>query len=383
MHRNMILVLITAVSVLIVLALPLYLKFIAYPAYEEFQVSNAEKEMAILAQRMVKKHVFSAPISQTVPLPEKFVADVEFIQRTVGLPKIKIFSKEGVIVYSTETADIGTRTTKSFFPNMLVDGRPRTELKIIKQSGNLDDVHMIETYVPIMDHGIAVGAFEIYHNITDLRLTFHKMKQDERKILLPVIVLLLAGGLTSSFLAYKSMTELNKAREQFQLLSVTDLLTGLLNRRGFTAQVEKQLAIIQRGGKRAFLLYIDMNDFKSINDNFGHIAGDQALIEAAGILKETLRMSDIIGRIGGDEFAVLTVNNESSSNEDQVKQRLLENLARRNSHKSVNYDLSFSIGVAEYTSGSTENIDELMSRADEKMYAEKQRRKAQRQRAIS
>ena len=376
MYRNSILLLIAASSLLIVLALPLYLKFIAYPAYQEFLVHNVEQEMKVLASQMVKGQHFPAPISQGSDLPAKFIKDVEYIQRTVGLPKIKIFSTEGIIVYSTDPADIGNRTSKYFFPKMMMDGLPRTDLKIMKSAGQTGQIQLIETYVPIIDQGVAVGAFEIYRDITGLELTFERMILDERKILVPVIILLLAGGLISSYLAYKSMAELKQARDQSQQLSVTDILTGLLNRRGFTTMAEKQLSILQRGGKGAFLLFIDMNDFKRLNDNYGHNAGDQALVEAAGILKNTLRNSDLIGRIGGDEFAALAVNGEHPCNQKQIRQRLVENLARWSCRKTVDYELSFSVGFVEYTPDSGLGVYELLSRADLAMYADKQRNKS-------
>lgn len=372
MYRHSTLILIAVFSVVIALALPFYLKFIAYPAYEAFLVNNVEEEMKLLASQMVKDHRFTAPISTSIPLRDSFIENVEYIQRTVGLPKIKIFSIDGIIVYSTDPGDVGESTSQDFFPQMLIDKRPRTELKVSARTNK----HFIETYVPIVDRGVAVGAFEIYRDITGLRQAYHRMIRDERRILYPVIILLLAGGFVSSYLAHRSMSDLKQARDQFQQLSVTDILTGLLNRRGFTALVEKQLSILNRCEKGAFLLYIDMDDFKFINDNFGHEAGDQALIATAGILKNTLRISDSLGRIGGDEFAALTVNTENPTNEEQIKQRLHENLAAWNSRKNVGYTLSFSIGIVEITPDSICSVDELMSRADEKMYAEKQRKKA-------
>ncbi|MDD2898430.1 MAG: GGDEF domain-containing protein [Desulfuromonadaceae bacterium] len=372
MYRHNTLVLIAAFSTIIALALPLYLKFIAYPAYEDFLTNNVEEEMKLLASQMVKDHHFSTPISQSTPLNDSFIKKVEYIQRTVGLPKIKIFSTEGIIVYSTDPVDIGAPTSQTFFPQMLSDGRPRTELKVSIRSKKV----FVETYVPIIDHGVAMGAFEIYRDITGLRQAYHQMIRDERRILYPVIILLLAGGFFSSYLAHRSMAELKQARDQFQQLSVTDILTGLLNRRGFTALVDKQLSMLNRCERGAFLLFIDMDDFKRINDNYGHEAGDQALVETAGILKNTLRFSDSIARIGGDEFAALTVGTENPSTEEQIKQRLLENLAAWNRQRTVDYTLSFSIGIVEITPDSACNIDDLMSRADEKMYREKQWKKS-------
>jgi two-component system cell cycle response regulator len=236
----------------------------------------------------------------------------------------------------------------------------------------------METYVPIYEHGVAVGVFEIYHNISALKRTFHRMLREERRMLVPVIILLLTASLTGSWLAYKSMTELRKTRDRFEQLSVTDTLTGLLNRRGFSTLVEKQLSFLRRCGKGAVLLYIDLDGFKHINDTFGHSAGDQALIETAEILVNTLRISDVIGRIGGDEFAALVVKNENPDHENLVNQRLLESLARWNSQSGAGYTLSFSIGMLEFTADSPGNIEELMNLADKNMYLEKQRKKSSR-----
>lgn len=378
MYRHSILGLIAAVSVVVVLALPLYMKFSVHPAYEEFLLNNVEQEMKLLAKQMVKDHPFLEKFSPTTPLPKEFINNVEYIRDTVGLAKIKIFSNDGIIVYSTDLDDVGDRTSQIFFAKMLVDGLPRTEIKVFTGTELTSDIHMIETYVPIYQQGIAVGVIEIYHNISGLKRTFHRMIQDERRVLLPVLILLLGASLVSSWLAYKSMVELKKNRDQYQQLSVTDTLTGLLNRRGFTALVEKQLSFLRRCGKGAFLLYMDVDDFKLINDKYGHKAGDHALIESAGILKTTLRFSDIIGRVGGDEFAALALNTDDATNEGQIKQRLFERLADWNRQSRVGYTLCLSIGVIEYNPDSGSTIEELMSRADEKMYAEKQLKKADR-----
>lgn len=376
MYRHSILILIAGVSVLLVLALPLYLKFSSHPAYEEFLVNNAEQEMGVLARKMVKDHQFLTPISPETVLPESFIRNVEYIRQTVGLPKIKIFTTKGIIVYSTDPADLGSRTSQVFFSAMLADGLPRTELQVFKNAGSGGEIHIIETYVPIYENGVAVGVFEIYHNISGLKQTFHRMLRDERRILLPVIILLLAASFSGSWLAYRSMTELKETRDRFEQLSVTDTLTGLLNRRGFISLVEKQLSFLKRCGKGAVLLYIDLDDFKLINDMYGHTVGDQALIEAAGILSHTLRMSDVIGRIGGDEFAALAVKNDHPDHDDLVRQRLLENLALWNSQSGARYTLAFSIGMVEYTPESLCTVDEMMNLADENMYREKQRKKS-------
>ena len=88
-------------------------------------------------------------------------------------------------------------------------------------------------------------------------------------------------------------------------LSLMDELTGLHNRRGFVSLAEQRLKLTSRQGVRSTLIFIDVDNLKYINDNFGHREGDGALQQIAGLLRECFRESDIIGRLGGDEFCVL------------------------------------------------------------------------------
>ena len=92
--------------------------------------------------------------------------------------------------------------------------------------------------------------------------------------------------------------------EQLQAAAFTDELTGLFNRRGFFTLAGKQVEIALRGGHAVGLMYVDLNRFKEINDRWGHKEGDAALRDVADILRAAFRKSDILGRIGGDEFVV-------------------------------------------------------------------------------
>src|SRR5438132_6011309 len=103
----------------------------------------------------------------------------------------------------------------------------------------------------------------------------------------------------------QDITERKRAEAALQSLSLVDELTGLYNRRGFLAVTEQHLAAIRRNKKVPVVLYADLDGLKQINDSLGHHEGDRALVKSAEIFKETFRSSDILGRIGGDEFVVL------------------------------------------------------------------------------
>ena len=135
-----------------------------------------------------------------------------------------------------------------------------------------------------------------------------------------------------------------KLEEQMRTASITDELTGLLNRRGFLIFAEKQRNIAKRHKKNFSLLYLDLDDMKRINDEFGHREGDQALLDTSAILRKTFRASDIIARIGGDEFTVLITEPCSPTIEKTVAGHIQDNLIIHNEQTEKGYRLSLSMG---------------------------------------
>ena len=106
---------------------------------------------------------------------------------------------------------------------------------------------------------------------------------------------------------FRNVTQRKQMEDELRALSLTDELTGLYNRRGLITIAEKVIKVARRLKKRVLLLYADLDDLKVINDNYGHKEGDYALIAAASIFKKSARESDVIARIGGDEFVILSM----------------------------------------------------------------------------
>lgn len=186
-------------------------------------------------------------------------------------------------------------------------------------------------------------------------------------------------------LALVAMTEAQKRIERQQAriaelenLSVTDELTGAMNRRGFDMQLRKALAQSKRSSadgtdtEGGVVLMIDLDRFKSVNDTYGHAAGDELLRLVAGVLIRDVRASDTVARLGGDEFAVLMPDLDAADGLDRAR-RLEKRLnATRLSWGELVLPVSASVGAVSYRP--QDRPVELMKRADEIMY----RRKAER-----
>jgi diguanylate cyclase (GGDEF)-like protein/PAS domain S-box-containing protein len=170
---------------------------------------------------------------------------------------------------------------------------------------------------------------------------------------------------------YTDITRRKRMEDALRAMLVVDELTGLYNRRGFSTLGQQQLKMADRAKRKMVLLFADFDDLKRINDTLGHREGDQALIEIASVLKDTFRESDIIARIGGDEFVVLAIETDGVSAEI-LTSRLQENLEARNAEGDHRYKLSLSAGIARYDPEHPCSIDELLARADRLMYEQKQ-----------
>ncbi len=158
-----------------------------------------------------------------------------------------------------------------------------------------------------------------------------------------------------------------RLRKSLMRISITDDLTGLHNRRGFITLAEQQINSARRTGTNLLVLFIDVDGIKEINDRFGHQVGDRTLVATAEILRNTFRASDIIARIGGDEFAVMAVSSKEHNLKtirlrlDQKRKQFLNNI-------NEDYELLFSVGISEWQPECSKDLSILMNEADAAMY---------------
>jgi diguanylate cyclase (GGDEF)-like protein len=156
-------------------------------------------------------------------------------------------------------------------------------------------------------------------------------------------------------------------------LSLTDELTGLNNRRGFLLQAEQVLKLVHRVHTYGWLIYIDLDGLKEVNDTEGHDAGDQLIISAAKVLRESFRDSDVVGRIGGDEFVVFATGTSTPALE--IQDRITRNIEHRNLCFPEKPALSMSIGVIRCEPHALNSLDDMIHQADAAMYIEKRRKR--------
>lgn len=168
----------------------------------------------------------------------------------------------------------------------------------------------------------------------------------------------------------KNITKLKQMEKELIYLSNTDELTGLYNRRGFFSLMEHRLQLAKREKCRLMLLYADVDNFKSINDTYGHHEGDSVLIDIARILRSTYRESDIIARMGGDEFVVFPIG-ATTDHIDTIIARIQNNLNDYNSANKRDFNLSLSFGVSTFDPEGTRSVDDLLAQADRSMYTYK------------
>jgi diguanylate cyclase (GGDEF)-like protein len=165
------------------------------------------------------------------------------------------------------------------------------------------------------------------------------------------------------------VAQLQERVEQLDQLAHQDTLVNLPNRRGFMRALERFIDRASRYAEHSALLYVDLDGLKMINDSFGHNAGDKALIEVAAMLVGGVRKSDVVARIGGDEFGILLAHSDEA-NAHETATRLVDLIAGCDfTHDGDALPLSVAIGVAMITGEDTP--EEAIARADREMYRKK------------
>lgn len=181
----------------------------------------------------------------------------------------------------------------------------------------------------------------------------------------------LDGSVTGIVICLKDITERKRMADQLLILATTDSLTGLLNRRRFIELAIREVSRARRYEKQLGFIALDIDHFKNINDTYGHPAGDEVLKQWSAACRDALRLTDLLGRVGGEEFAVLVVESDLQRTL-QVAERIRGMTSQMTVvHEQKAIELTISLGVAQL-SGPKETLDQLIKRADQALYQAKE-----------
>lgn len=171
------------------------------------------------------------------------------------------------------------------------------------------------------------------------------------------------------------ISQRQKVEDDVRRLSLTDELTGLHNRRSFFLLADQLMRSARRNDQSCLLFFVDLDGLKKLNDSHGHEAGDLAIVASAQVLKAAFRGSDIVARIGGDEFVILAADAGESS--DALSARVQALVDEFNGSERCRYPIGLSIGAVHCSPKELKPLGELLASADAAMYANKQRRRQQ------
>ncbi|WP_432695601.1 diguanylate cyclase [Marinobacterium sp. YM272] len=195
--------------------------------------------------------------------------------------------------------------------------------------------------------------------------------------MLPVVVtsrpMFQEGKITGVVTVFRDITERKKMEERLARMASIDELTGVLNRRALVGAISNEIARIHRSSRKSALIMIDFDHFKQVNDNYGHEAGDKVLQHVVELARECLRESDLLGRLGGEEFAALLPDTSLEGAKvlaERMRQTVADATTRSRNGEDIRMTLS--IGVCEMQ-GEEREVSELLRRVDGALYAAKHR----------
>jgi len=307
--------------------------------------------------------------------------DLRSMMSGLTVVKVKIYDAKGLTVFSTDPRQIGE--DKSGNPGYLSarGGTPASDItyrdRFDAWEGVISDRNIIATYVPVRAQDIAqvAAVMEVYSDVTHL---VEKMERSQWKILAGVLGSLLAiyALILGILLRYRRLfNEQETARlvqeERIRHQAYHDALTGLPNRESFAEHLEEAVRRARRTGWTLGVMFLDLDRFKVVNDSLGHDAGDQLLRVATSRIQRSVRESDMLFRMGGDEFTVLLESVRGPEETAVVAQRIIDAIAEPVQLQQHEIRVTTSIGMALFPRDDPSG-SRLVKSADTAMYRAKE-----------
>ena len=296
---------------------------------------------------------------------------LESANRVSDVYRYRIWNKNGTPVFSSDRpSSVGVQLAPA-------DGSRRHIAKSLSAGAEFTETHVglppanpayfAESYIPIRKNGEVIGVFEIYLDQTADH-AFYQESFLHTEFIIALAVLL--AGAFPGFLVYRKMVAHRVAQAEALFLAEHDTLTGVANRRWLGEVAKNSLAFAVRNKTYVAALLIDLDRFKSINDSFGHGAGDEVLRALALRLNSAVRAEDVVARLGGDEFVILQVGVAQPGGAQSLATRLMEILSVPYRIGDLKLDCGASIGVA-IAPPDARDWDALLVCADAALYKAK------------
>jgi diguanylate cyclase (GGDEF)-like protein len=364
---------VVVMSIITIVLFPLFTIFHQYP-----NITRLLEDFTLNEAAGIAKYLSTAVIEDEYPLEtgtlsQESIDRIRKVEQDSHFIRLVIYNPSGLILYSSEAEDIGEVNRDPYF--LRLTANPKTVVKEVDKGGRSQEnrymaTDVVEVYVPIMRGGRLGGVFEIYYDISSEKQKLRSLISLSSAVLFGMAVILLVAVLVSVSRANQYLRDRERVLEELRTLSLSDELTGLYNRRGFFILAEQQIKIATRTRRGMLLVSADLDGLKKINDRFGHHEGDRAIVDAGQILRQSFRESDIISRIGGDEFVVL-ITEKPEITAEVLFDRLEKNLEIHNRRFQRPYKFSISMGVAIFDPQNPVDLNTLLITADKSMYANK------------
>ena len=338
-------------------------------------------------------------------------ASVTKLMRGTAVVKVKIYNRLGVTIFSTDPTQIGENSLDNPGFKTALGGTVISDLTHRKHmdtfEGARSDIDLLASYIPIASEGKAAeGVFELYQDVTPFMTSFRQMLWIVTAVvtavfavlyLMQLLVVRRAQGIlhdqaerieaarsTLEIQIDARTQELRRSNRQFEAevaerrqaesklnyLAYHDPLTGLANRRYFLERLEASLSDAVGKNERVAVLFIDLDQFKQVNDSLGHGIGDELLVSVAAALTEHVRLIDMLARLGGDEFICVM---ESVRSDEEVAMLAQEVIAAFDAPFRIGgHDLflTASVGISIFPNDGT-SVGDLLRNADTAMYRAK------------
>jgi diguanylate cyclase (GGDEF)-like protein len=307
-------------------------------------------------------------------------AQVKRLMRGSKVLKVKIYNPNGLVIFSTDPSQINQDKSDNQGFLSAKAGKAASNITFRDQfnsfEGQQSNVNVVASYIPIgnLNSGGPEAVFEVYSDVTDLFSHLQRLQWQIVAVVLGILaifyLLLISNSRRVDRIEDARLKDSARSEARLRYQASHDALTGLFNRHEFERRAKRLISTSQNDKKEHALCFMDLDQFRVVNDTCGHIAGDELLRQLGQVIQDAMRNSDILARLGGDEFGILMEN----CTENQAHRAVTELQNAIQDFQFSWHRNSFRIGVSiglVAISETTSSLTELLKQADAACYMAK------------